>query len=192
MLPDRVRRARLPRPAPAGRSTSATGTVVRHPAARRASRTATACPSRSTRPAFKAPMGEHDENISFERTVELVGADRAEQLRDLSLEIYERASRDRRGARPHPRRHEVRVRRRPRRPGDLTLADEVLTSDSSRYWDAAPGRRADARAAWRASTSRSCATGSPRTGTRTATPPELPDEIVEQTAEPRTASCSSA
>ena len=44
-------------------------------------------------PAYKAPMGEHDENISFDRTVELVGADRAEELRDLSLEIYERAAR---------------------------------------------------------------------------------------------------
>ena len=44
-------------------------------------------------PAYKAPAGEHDENISFDRTVELVGADRAEQLRDLSLEIYERAAR---------------------------------------------------------------------------------------------------
>src|SRR5690349_14152901 len=39
-------------------------------------------------PAFKAPMGEHDENISYERTVELVGDDRAAELRDLSLEIY--------------------------------------------------------------------------------------------------------
>ncbi len=42
-------------------------------------------------PAHKAPMGEHDENISFEQTVALVGANRAEELRDLSLEIYERA-----------------------------------------------------------------------------------------------------
>ena len=36
-------------------------------------------------PAYKAPMGEHDENISFEQTVELVGADRAAELRDLIL-----------------------------------------------------------------------------------------------------------
>ena len=49
-------------------------------------------------PAFKAPMGEHDENISFDRTVELVGAEHADQLRDLSLEVYERAARTRTGA----------------------------------------------------------------------------------------------
>ncbi|HLS93351.1 MAG TPA: phosphoribosylaminoimidazolesuccinocarboxamide synthase, partial [Microbacterium sp.] len=44
-------------------------------------------------PAYKAPLGEHDENISFEKTVELVGAERAAQLRDASLAIYRRAAR---------------------------------------------------------------------------------------------------
>ncbi|MFM9673777.1 phosphoribosylaminoimidazolesuccinocarboxamide synthase, partial [Streptomyces galilaeus] len=43
-------------------------------------------------PAYKAPMGEHDENITYERSVELVGEDTAAALRDLSLEIYRRAS----------------------------------------------------------------------------------------------------
>jgi phosphoribosylaminoimidazole-succinocarboxamide synthase len=42
-------------------------------------------------PAFKAPLGEHDENISFERSVELVGAPVAEALRDASLAIFARA-----------------------------------------------------------------------------------------------------
>ena len=42
-------------------------------------------------PAFKAPMGEHDENITFERTAELVGAETAETLRAMSLDIYSRA-----------------------------------------------------------------------------------------------------
>ena len=43
-------------------------------------------------PAFKAPMGEHDENISFERTVEIVGADAAEAMRAASLAIFSAAS----------------------------------------------------------------------------------------------------
>ncbi|WP_411014305.1 phosphoribosylaminoimidazolesuccinocarboxamide synthase, partial [Salmonella sp. s50237] len=43
-------------------------------------------------PAYKAPLGEHDENISYERTIDLVGRERAEQLRDASLAIYERAA----------------------------------------------------------------------------------------------------
>ena len=65
-------------------------------------------------PAFKAPMGEHDENISFERTVELVGEAVAEQLRDAVARDLRARRGDRRGARPDPRRHEVRVRRRSR------------------------------------------------------------------------------
>src|SRR5690606_37742861 len=39
-------------------------------------------------PAYKAPLGEHDENISFDRTIELVGRDAAEKLRELSLGIF--------------------------------------------------------------------------------------------------------
>ncbi|MCP2638474.1 phosphoribosylaminoimidazolesuccinocarboxamide synthase [Microbacterium sp. HD4P20] len=86
-------------------------------------------------PAFKAPMGEHDENISFERTVELVGAERAEELRALSLEIYARAARtaEARGVILADTKFEFGLDEN----GVMTLADEVLTSDSSRYWDAA-------------------------------------------------------
>ena len=86
-------------------------------------------------PAYKAPMGEHDENISYERTVELVGEDRAAELRDLSLEIYHRAAAtaEAHGVILADTKFEFGVDEN----GVLTLADEVLTSDSSRYWDAA-------------------------------------------------------
>ena len=85
-------------------------------------------------PAYKAPMGEHDENITFERTVELVGRERAEELRDLSLEIYARASRtaEAHGVILADTKFEFGLDDN----GVMTLADEVLTSDSSRYWDA--------------------------------------------------------
>jgi phosphoribosylaminoimidazole-succinocarboxamide synthase len=85
-------------------------------------------------PAYKAPLGEHDENITFDQTVALVGADRAEDLRDLSLEIYERAAStaEQRGLILADTKFEFGVDD----DGVLTLADEVLTSDSSRYWDA--------------------------------------------------------
>src|SRR5690606_17549172 len=43
-------------------------------------------------PAYKAPMGEHDENITFDKVVELVGAERAAELRDTSLSLYARAA----------------------------------------------------------------------------------------------------
>lgn len=86
-------------------------------------------------PAFKAPMGEHDENISFERTVQLVGAEAAEALRELSLEIYGRAAAtaEARGLILADTKFEFGTDE----AGVIRIADEVLTSDSSRYWDAA-------------------------------------------------------
>ncbi|MFT4229643.1 MAG: phosphoribosylaminoimidazolesuccinocarboxamide synthase [Microbacterium sp.] len=86
-------------------------------------------------PAFKAAVGEHDENISFAQTAGLVGEARAEELRDLSLEIYERAARtaEARGLILADTKFEFGTDA----DGTLALADEVLTSDSSRYWDAA-------------------------------------------------------
>lgn len=86
-------------------------------------------------PAYKAPLGEHDENISFERSVELVGRETAEALRDASLAIFTRARAlaAERGVLLADTKFEF---GRDPRTGALTLADEVLTSDSSRYWDA--------------------------------------------------------
>lgn len=132
-------------------------------------------------PAFKAPMGEHDENISFERTVELVGAERAEELRDLSLEIYERASgtAEARGVLLADTKFEFGVDA----DGVMTLADEVLTSDSSRYWDAA---------AWQSGTTPEARMASfdkqivrdwlAAHWDKTGVPPELPAEIVAETS----------
>jgi len=87
-------------------------------------------------PAWKAPQGEHDENVSFERTVELVGSDDAEAIRALSLSVYERAAAiaSEAGLVLADTKFEF---GRDRVTGELLLADEVLTSDSSRYWDAA-------------------------------------------------------
>jgi phosphoribosylaminoimidazole-succinocarboxamide synthase len=86
-------------------------------------------------PAFKAPMGEHDENITFERSVELVGADVATALRDASLAIFATASEIalERGVVLADTKFEFGT---DPATGALTLGDEVLTSDSSRYWDA--------------------------------------------------------
>ena len=87
-------------------------------------------------PAWKAPLGEHDENVSYERTVELVGEVVAEQLRSQSIEIFERAAAiaEGRGLILADTKFEFGA---DRSLGIVTLADEVLTSDSSRYWDAA-------------------------------------------------------
>ncbi|GAA1326279.1 phosphoribosylaminoimidazolesuccinocarboxamide synthase [Leucobacter albus] len=86
-------------------------------------------------PAYKAPYGEHDENITFERSVELVGADVATALRDASLKIFTEARElaAERGVVLADTKFEF---GKDPVTGELVLADEVLTSDSSRYWDA--------------------------------------------------------
>jgi phosphoribosylaminoimidazole-succinocarboxamide synthase len=85
-------------------------------------------------PAYKAPQGEKDENITFEKVVELVGADIAEKLRSASLAIYSKASgiAEKSGLILADTKFEF--GNNPK-TGELTLADEVLTPDSSRYWD---------------------------------------------------------
>jgi phosphoribosylaminoimidazole-succinocarboxamide synthase len=139
-------------------------------------------------PAFKAPMGEHDENISFDQTVEIVGADRAEELRDLSLEIYERASRvtEDRGLILADTKFEFgldAVAGLGSRGGVMTLADEVLTSDSSRYWDAATWASAATPQERMASFDKQIVRDwLAANWDRDGVPPALPDEIVEQTA----------
>jgi phosphoribosylaminoimidazole-succinocarboxamide synthase len=81
-------------------------------------------------PATKAQSG-HDENISFEAAAALVGADVAEQLRSLTLKIYQRASEyaETRGILIADTKLEFGTI-----DGELVLADEVLTPDSSRFW----------------------------------------------------------
>jgi phosphoribosylaminoimidazole-succinocarboxamide synthase len=133
-------------------------------------------------PAFKAELGEHDENITFERTVELVGVDVATRLRDLSLEIYSRASAiaEARGVILADTKFEFGA---DRGTGEITLADEVLTSDSSRYWDATAYAAGDRLASFDKQIVRNWLSANWNTTDPDAgPPPELPVEIVERTA----------
>jgi phosphoribosylaminoimidazole-succinocarboxamide synthase len=135
-------------------------------------------------PAWKAPMGSHDENISYERTAEIVGETVAAQLRELSIEIFERASAvaEARGLILADTKFEFGA---DRDTGIVTLADEVLTSDSSRYWDAAAyesGATPEQRmASFDKQIVRDWLTVNWDQGASEA-PPTLPQEIVEQTA----------
>ncbi len=90
-------------------------------------------------PATKAASG-HDENISFEQMAKLVGPELSRQLRDLSLQIYSKAA-------DYARQRGIIIADTKfefgRTPQGITLADEVLTPDSSRFWPAdkyQPGR----------------------------------------------------
>jgi phosphoribosylaminoimidazole-succinocarboxamide synthase len=135
-------------------------------------------------PAWKAPMGQHDENIPFERSAELIGFDNAAALRDLTLTIFTRASTiaEARGVILADTKFEFGQAV----DGTITLGDEVLTPDSSRYWDAgdyAAGRTASfdkqivrdwLKANWDPS--------GPSTGSGTNAPPSLPSDIVDKTA----------
>ena len=133
-------------------------------------------------PAYKAPMGEHDENITFEQTVELVGADRAAELRDVSLALYTRAAAiaEEKGLILADTKFEFGTDAE----GILHLADEVLTSDSSRYWDAE---------AWRTGTTPKERMASfdkqivrdwlAANWDKQGDPPVLPEDIVERTAD---------
>jgi len=87
-------------------------------------------------PAAKAESG-HDENISFERMAQTIGAERAQQVRDISLRLYAHgaAHAATRGVILADTKFEFGLI-----DGRLTLADEVLTPDSSRYWPAAEYR----------------------------------------------------
>lgn len=135
-------------------------------------------------PAWKAPMGSHDENISYERTAEIVGETVAAQLRELSIEIFERASAvaEARGLILADTKFEFGA---DRDTGIVTLADEVLTSDSSRYWDAAAyesGATPEQRmASFDKQIVRDWLTVNWDQAAFEA-PPTLPREIVEQTA----------
>jgi len=92
-------------------------------------------------PATKAPRGQHDENITFERLAESAGAELAAELRRITLAVYER------GARLAAGRGiivaDTKIELGFDGNGTLTLGDEVLTPDSSRFWPAdqwRPGR----------------------------------------------------
>jgi len=87
-------------------------------------------------PAFKAELGSHDENITFEKVVEIVGADVADQLRKLSLSVFESASVTTNKAGLILADTKFEFGSDPA-TGEMVLGDEVLTPDSSRYWDKA-------------------------------------------------------
>ena len=92
-------------------------------------------------PATKAAMGEHDENVSYDAVVDVVGADVAAELRRITLEVYSRG-------RDLARERgiilaDTKIELGRDTEGILVLGDEVLTPDSSRFWPAdewAPGR----------------------------------------------------
>ncbi|MEO6604084.1 MAG: phosphoribosylaminoimidazolesuccinocarboxamide synthase [Aeromicrobium sp.] len=134
-------------------------------------------------PATKADMGEHDENVSFGHTVATIGAESANALRDLTLQIYTRAesiARER-GIILADTKFEFGARA----DGTIVLADEVLTPDSSRFWPADEWQPGQTQREYSKQYVRNWLL-SPESGwdrDSDTQPPKLPDEVVAKTRE---------
>lgn len=129
-------------------------------------------------PAIKARLGEHDENVDFATIARIHGDELAVQLRDLTLEVYARAERIAAGRGIILADTKFEFGRRD--DGTLVLADEVLTPDSSRFWDAELWRPGESLPSFDKQYVRDWL--AEQSGwDRETTPPELPAEVVEAT-----------
>ena len=128
-------------------------------------------------PAFKAELGDHDENISFEKVVEIIGLDNAERLRALSLEIFTKASElaEHAGLILADTKFEFGI---DPATGHTVLGDEVLTPDSSRFWSKAAWDRGERKDSFDKQIVRNWLAAN---WDQTGEPPVLPAEIVAQT-----------
>jgi phosphoribosylaminoimidazole-succinocarboxamide synthase len=135
-------------------------------------------------PSAKAEFGEHDENITFDDVTGMVGDEAAAQLRDLTLEIYREAERiaRERGIILADTKVEFGV---DPVTGYITLGDEVLTPDSSRFWDAATWEPGHAQPSFDKQFVRDWLTSAESGWDRSSgqEPPELPADIVQRTRE---------
>lgn len=134
-------------------------------------------------PAAKAELGEHDENITFERTVEMVGPKLAAQIRDTAIALYSRAAAiaARKGILIADTKFEFGLNP----AGELVLMDEVLTPDSSRYWPAADWREGVNPPSYDKQYLRDwleTAQVDGRPWAKQPPPPALPPEVIAQTA----------
>jgi len=134
-------------------------------------------------PATKADAGHHDENIDFERAAEMIGPELAARVRDIAIRLYSEAA-----AMARPKGiiiADTKFEFGLDRDGTLTLMDEILTPDSSRFWPAEryvegenpPSYDKQFVRDWLESVR---IDGKP--WPKTAPAPKLPDEVIEQTA----------
>jgi len=133
-------------------------------------------------PATKAPLGEHDENVSFEQVAADLGEALALRIRDLTLAVYRRAERIARDRGLILADTKLEFGRRP--DGTVVLADEVLTPDSSRFWDAAswtPGGPLDSFDKQYVRNWLTRESGWDKDAADPVPPPPLPSEVVRAT-----------
>jgi phosphoribosylaminoimidazole-succinocarboxamide synthase len=129
-------------------------------------------------PATKAEQGEHDQNIEFDAVVGLVGGDVAEKIRSLALRLYDHATGVAAGSGIVLADTKFEFGIEPA-SGELLLIDEVLTPDSSRFWDAATYEPGRSQASFDKQFVRDWLETQP--WGKTAPGPELPDDVVDGT-----------
>jgi len=129
-------------------------------------------------PSTKAVIGDHDENISFERMVEIVGPEHATQLRDISLALYKRAAEHAalRGIIIADTKFEFGLI-----DGEIALVDECLTPDSSRFWPADSYEPGHGQPSFDKQFVRDWLEASG--WDKTPPPPEIPEDVLTITAE---------
>jgi phosphoribosylaminoimidazole-succinocarboxamide synthase len=133
-------------------------------------------------PSAKAEVGEHDENITYDAVVDLVGEDVAARLRELTLKIYTKAEEIARG------RGIILADTKVEfgfdvSSGAITLGDEVLTPDSSRFWDAATYEPGKSQPSYDKQYVRDWLTSAESGWDRgsDSPPPALPEDVVSRT-----------
>jgi phosphoribosylaminoimidazole-succinocarboxamide synthase len=136
-------------------------------------------PSPVFTPSTKAEIGEHDEAIDFSAVVGAVGADRAEELRELTLALYRRGAELAQAAGIILADTKFEFGLSP--SGELVLGDEVLTPDSSRFWPAATWSPGAVQPSYDKQYVRDWLTSSG--WDRVSPPPELPEDVVAATRE---------
>ena len=128
-------------------------------------------------PSMKAEIGDHDENISFERCAEIIGEDAATQLRDLAIKVYTTA-------RDHAAENGIIIADTKFEfgviDGRIILADEVLTPDSSRFWPGDEYEEGRDQASFDKQYVRDWLNAN---WDRTGNPPRLPQEVIERTSQ---------
>ena len=131
-------------------------------------------------PAFKAELGSHDENITFEKVIKIVGEDVANQLRELSLSVFESASAIAEKAGLILADTKFEFGSDPA-TGQMVLGDEVLTPDSSRYWDKAAYESGNRSESFDKQIVRNwlLENWDPESGTK---PPKLSEEVISRTS----------
>lgn len=130
-------------------------------------------------PSAKAEVGDHDENISYAQMVDTVGADVAAQLREKTLKLYTTAEEIARSRGLILA--DTKVEFGADADGTITLGDEVLTPDSSRFWDAADYAPGKSQKSFDKQFVRDWLKSDAANWDGISQPPALPEEIVEKT-----------